>query len=103
MYGLKQALAVWQQHICSAILKLGRCKADPNLYCHSCGDLSVLCYVDDFLVCGKHDLAVQFTKDLEKEVLFKIEAELKPGKSVKVNFLGRVLRHNGGSVDICIE
>ena len=70
-----------------------RCKADPNLYCHchSSGDLYVLCYVDDPLVCGKHEHAVQFTKDLEKEVLLKIEAELKPGKSV--DFLGRVLRH----------
>ena len=102
MYGLKQAPALWQQHFCSTMLKLGmrRCKADPNLYCHPSGDLYVLCYVDDLLVCGKHQLAVQFTKDLEKEVLLKIEAELKPGKSV--NFLGRVLRHNGDSVDICM-
>ena len=79
------------------MLNLGmrRCKADPNLYCHPSGDLYALCYVDDLLVCGKHELAVQFTKGLEKEVLLKIEAELKPGKSV--NFLGRVLRHNGDS------
>ena len=88
MYGLKQAPALWQQHFCSTMLKLGmrRCKADPNLYCHSSGDLYVLCYVDDLLVCGKHELAVQFTKDLEKEVLLKIEAELKPGKSVKISW-----------------
>ena len=77
MCGLKQAPALWQQHFCST---------NPNLYCHPSGGLYVLCYVDDLLVCGKHELAVQFTKDLEKEVLLKIEAELKPGKSVKISW-----------------
>ena len=103
MYGLKQAPALWQQHFCSVMIKLGmrRCKADPNLYCHTSGDLCVLCYVDDLLVCGKQELTTKFTEDLKKEVLLKVEGELKPGNTV--NFLGRILKHNGDSIDLTMS
>ena len=103
MYGLKQAPALWQNHFCSVMLGLGfhRCKADPNLYCHKSGRLYVLCYVDDLLVCGDPDLTKEFTDKLAKEVLLKIEGELKAGTTV--NFLGRTLKHNGDSVDIIMS
>ena len=85
------------------MIKLGmrRCKADPNLYCHTSGDLYVLCYVDDLLVCGKQELTTKFTEDLKKEVLLKVEGELKPGNTV--NFLGRILKHNGDSIDLTMS
>ena len=59
------------------------------------------CYVDDLLVCGNPDRIKPFTEQLSKEVLLKIEGELKPQTSV--NFLGRTLKHNGDSIDITMS
>ena len=75
MYGLKPAPALWQQHFCSTMLNLGmrRCKADPKLVLSSLWRLYALCYVDDLLVCGKHELCRAITKGLEKEVLLKLK------------------------------
>eukprot|EP00438_Fugacium_kawagutii_P003018 Skav203149 [mRNA] locus=scaffold626:61922:63415:+ [translate_table: standard] len=100
MYGLKQAPALWQTHFANTMASLGfhRCKTDPNLYCHSSKELYVLCYVDDLLVCGNPDRIKAFTEQLSKEVLLKVEGELKP--QTTVNFLGRTLKHNGDSIDI---
>ena len=103
MYGLKQAPALWQTHFAKTMISLGfhRCKTDPNLYVHSSKELYVLCYVDDLLVCGNPDRIKPFTEQLSKEVLLKIEGELKPQTSV--NFLGRTLKHNGDSIDITMS
>ena len=52
-----------------------RCKTEPNLYCHSCKELYVLCYVDDLLVCGNPErikVFKVFTEQLSKEVLLKV-------------------------------
>eukprot|EP00438_Fugacium_kawagutii_P021963 Skav208059 [mRNA] locus=scaffold1124:307567:309060:- [translate_table: standard] len=100
MYGLKQAPALWQTHFANTMASLGfhRCNTDPNLYCHSSKELYVLCYVDDLLVCGNPERIKAFTEQLSKEVLLKVEGELKPQTSV--NFLGRTLKHNGDSIDI---
>ena len=103
MYGLKQAPALWQTHFAKTMISLGfhRCKTDPNLYVHSSKELYVLCHVDDLLVCGNPDRIKPFTEQLSKEVLLKIEGELKPQTSV--NFLGRTLKHNGDSIDITMS
>ena len=100
MYGLKQAPALWQTHFAKTMISLGfhHCKTDLNLYCHSSKELYVLCYVDDLLVCGNPERIKVFTEQLSKEVLLKVEGELKP--QTTVNFLGRTLRHNGDSIDI---
>ena len=97
MYGLKQAPVLWQIHFAKTMVSLGfhRCKTDPNLCCHSSKELYVLCYVDDFLVCGKPECT---TEQLSKEVLSKVEGELK--RQATVNFSGRTLWHNGDSIDI---
>ena len=100
MYGLRQAPALWQTHFAKTMISLGfhRCKTDPNLYCHSSKELYVLCYVDDLLVCGNPEGIKVFTEQLSKEVLLKVEGELK--QQTTVNFLGGTLRHNGDSIDI---
>ena len=100
MYGLKQAPALWETHSAKTMISHGfhRCKTDPNLYCHSPKELYVLCYVDDLLVCGNPERIKVFTEQLSKEVLLKVEGELKP--QTTVNFLGRTLGHNSDSVDI---
>ena len=59
--------------------------------------------MDDLLVCGNPECGNPerikvFTEQLSKEVLLKVEGELKP--QTTVNFLGRTLRHNGDSIDI---
>ena len=73
-----------------------RCKTDPNLCCHSSKELYVLCYVDDLLVCGNPERTKVFTEQLSKEVLLKVEGELKP--QATVCFLGRRL-----SIDITMQ
>ena len=82
--------------------KLGfrRCKSDPNLYCHESGKLYVLAYVDDLLVVGTDETRKDFMSRLSEEVLLKETGQLVPG--TEHTFLGRRLRHNGDSIDVCI-
>ena len=91
MYGLRQAP------------KLGfrRCKSDPNLYCHESGRLYVLAYVDDLLVVGTDEMRKSFMSQLSEEVLLKETGQLVPGS--EHTFLGRRLRHNGDSIDVCMS
>ena len=94
MYGLRQAPKLWQEHFAEVMTtKLGfrRCKSDPNLYCHESGRLYVLAYVDDLLVVGTDEMRKSFMSQLSEEVL------------LKETFLGRRLRHNGDSIDVCMS
>ena len=83
--------------------KLGfrRCKTDPNLYCHERGQLYVLAYVDDLLVVGTDEMRKSFMSQLPEEVLLKETGQLVPG--TEHTFLGRRLRHNGDSIDVCMS
>ena len=73
--------ALAQHHCCSTMLGLGfhRCNEDPNLQCHKLGRLYVLSHVDDLLVCEDPDLTKEFIDELFKQVLLKIEGELRAG------------------------
>ena len=82
-------------------LKIRRCKSDPNLYCHESGKLYVLAYVDDLLVVGTDEMRKQFMSRLSEEVLLKETGQLVPGP--EHTFLGRRLRHNGDSIDVCMS
>ena len=103
MYGLKQSPALWQSHFQNIMAKLGmkRCKTDANLYCHDSRSLYARCYVDDILVCGDGPLTDEFIKSLSEEVLLKVEDHLTAGTSA--TFFGRMLRHNGDSIDISMS
>ena len=78
-----------------------RCKSDSNLYCHELGRLYVLAYVDDLLVVGTDEMRKDFMSKLSEEVLPKETGKLVPG--TEHTFLGRRLRHNGDSIDVCIH
>ena len=78
-----------------------RCKSDPNLYCHESGRLYVLAYVDDLLVIGTDEMRKDFMSRLSEEVLLKETGKLVPG--TEHSFLGRRLRHNGDSIDVCMS
>ena len=104
MYGLRQAPKLWQEHFAEVMTaKLGfrRCKSDPNLYCHESGGLYVLAYVDDLLVVGTEQMRKEFMSKLSEEVLLKETGKLVPG--TEHTFLGRRLRHNGDSIDVCMS
>ena len=104
MYGLRQAPKLWQEHFAEVMTtKLGfrRCKSDPNLYCHESGRLYVLAYVDDLLVVGTDEMRKSFMSQLSEEVLLKETGQLVPGS--EHTFLGRRLRHNGDSIDVCMS
>ena len=104
MYGLRQAPKLWQEHFAEVMTtKLGfrRCKSDPNLYCHESGRLYVLAYVDDLLVVGTDEMRKSFMSQLSEEVLLKETGQLVPGS--KHTFLGRRLRCNGDSIDVCMS
>ena len=104
MYGLRQAPKLWQEHFAEVMTsKLGfrRCKSDPNLYCHESGKLYVLAYVDDLLVVGTDEMRKEFMSRLSEEVLLKETGQLVPG--TEHTFLGRRLRHNGDSIDVCMS
>ena len=104
MYGLRQAPKLWQEHFAEVMTtKLGfrRCKSDPNLYCHESGRLCVLAYVDDLLVVGTDEMRKSFMSQLSEEVLLKETGQLVPGS--EHTFLGRRLRHNGDSIDVCMS
>ena len=104
MYGLRQAPKLWQEHFAEVMTsKLGfrRCKSDPNLYCHASGKLYVLAYVDDLLVVGTDEMRKDFMSRLSEEVLLKETGQLVPG--TEHTFLGRRLRHNGDSIDVCMS
>ena len=102
MYGLRQAPKL--EHFAEVMTtKLGfrRCKSDPNLYCHESGRLYVLAYVDDLLVVGTDEMRKSFMSQLSEEVLLKETGQLVPGS--EHTFLGRRLRHNGDSIDVCMS
>ena len=104
MYGLRQAPKLWQEHFAEVMTsKLGfrRCKSDPNLYCHESGKLYVLAYVDDLLVVGTDEMRKDFMSRLSEEVLLKETGQPVPGP--EHTFLGRRLRHNGDSIDVCVS
>ena len=103
MYGLRQAPKL-QEHFAEVMTtKLGfrRCKSDPNLYCHESGRLYVLAYVDDLLVVGTDEMRKSFMSQLSEEVLLKETGQLVPRS--EHTFLGRRLRHNGDSIDVCMS
>ena len=104
MYGLRQAPKLWQEHfaeVMTAKLGVRRYKSDPNLYCHESGELYVLAYVDDLLVVGTERMRKEFMSKLSEEVLLKETGKLVPG--TEHTFLGRRLRHNGDSIDVCMS
>ena len=104
MYGLRQAPKLWQEHFAEVMTsRMGfrRCKSDPNLYCHESGKLYVLAYIDDLLVVGTDEMRKDFTSKLSEEVLLKETGNLVPG--TEHTFLGRRLRHNGDSIDVCMS
>ena len=102
MYGLRQAPKLWQEHFAEVMTtKLGRCKSDPSLYCHESSRLYVLAYVDDLLVVGTDEMRKSFMSQLSEEVLLKETGQLVPGS--EHTFLGRRLRHNGDSIDVCMS
>ena len=81
--------------------KLGfrRCKSDPSLCCHEIGKLYVLAYGDDLLAVGTDEMKKIFMFQLSEEVLLKETGQLVP--EAAHTFLGRKLRHNGDSIDVC--
>ena len=95
---LKQSPQFWQSHFASVMRRLGfrRCKSDSNLFCHSSKNLYVLADLD-LLIVGDPELQKAFLDSLSKEFV-KVTGHWEPSK--KVSFLGRKLRHNGGSIDI---
>ena len=104
LYGLRQAPKLWQEHFAEVMTtKLGcrRCKSDPNLYCHESSRLYVPAYVDDLLVVGTDEMRKSFMSQLSEEVLLKETGQLVPGS--EHTFLGRRLRHNGDSIDVCMS
>ena len=105
MYGLRQAPKLWQEHFADVMiskLRFRRCKSDSNLYCHESGKLYVLAYVDDLLVVGTDEMRKEFMSRLSsEEVLLKETGQLVPG--TEHTFLGRRLRHNGDSIDVCVS
>ena len=104
MYGLRQAPKLWQEHFAEVMTtKLGfrRCKSDPNLYCHESSRLYVLAYVDDLLVVGTDEMRKSFMSQPSEEVLLKETGQLVPGS--EHTFLGRRLRRNGDSIDVCMS
>lgn len=98
MYGLKHAPALWQTHFVKVMteFRFHRCNADSNLHCHSSTELFVLCYVEDFLVCGTRHTTKKFPDRQSKEVPLKVERELRPQTSA--NYPSRTLKHNGDSI-----
>ena len=74
--------------------------SDPNLYCHESGKLYVLAHVDDLLVVGTDEMRKSFMPQLSEEVLLKETGQLVPGTEHR---LGRRLRHNGDSIDVCMS
>ena len=80
MYGLRQA---------------------PKLCCHESGKLYVLAYVDDLLVVGTDEMRKDFMSRLSEGVLLKETGQLVPG--TEHTFLGRRLRRNGDSTDVCMS
>ena len=78
-----------------------RCKSDSNLYCHESGRRYVLAYVDDLLVVGTDEMCKDFMSKLSEEVLLKETGKLVP--RTEHTFLGRRLRHNGDSIDVCMS
>ena len=104
MYGLRQAPKLWQEHFAEVMTsRMGfrRCKSDPNLYCHESGRLRVLAFVDELLVVGTDEVRKDFMSKLSEEVLLKETGKLVPG--TEHTFLGRRLRHNGDSIDVCMS
>ena len=104
MYGLRQAPKLWQGHFAELMTsKLGfrRCKSDPNRYCHESGKLYVLAYVDDLLVVGTDEMRKDFMSRQSEEDLLEETGQLVPG--TEHTFLGRRLRHNGDSIDVCMS
>ena len=104
MCGLRQAPKLWQEHFAEVMTSkhgFRRCKSDPNLYCDESGKLYVLAYVDDLLVVGTDETRKEFMSRLSEEVLLKGTGQLVPG--TEHTFLGRRLRHNGDSIDVCMS
>ena len=104
MYGLRQAPKLWKEHFAEVMTsKLGfrRCKSDPNRYRHESGKLYVLAYVDDLLVVGTDEMRKEFMSRLSEEVLLTETGQLVPG--TEHTFLGRRLRHDGDSIDVCMS
>ena len=61
----------------------------------------MLAYVDDLLVVGTDEMRKSFMSQLPEEVLLKETGQLVPG--TEHTFLGRRLRHNGDSIDVCVS
>eukprot|EP00439_Symbiodinium_sp_Y106_P076184 s1789_g15.t1 len=68
---------------------------------HESGRLYVLAYVDDLLVVWTHGMRKSFMSQLSEEVLLKETGQLVPGS--EHTFVGRRLRRNGGSIDVCMS
>ena len=61
----------------------------------------MLAYVDDLLVVGTERMRKEFMSKLSEEVLLKETGKLVPG--TEHTLLGRRLRHNGDSIDVCMS
>ena len=61
----------------------------------------MLAYVDDLLVVGTDEMRKEFMSRLSEEVLLKETGQPVPG--TEHTFLGRRLRHNGDSIDVCMS
>ena len=58
-------------------------------------------YIDDLLVVGTDEMRKDFMSRLSEEILLKETGQLVPG--TEHTFLGKRLRHNGDSVDVCMS
>eukprot|EP00439_Symbiodinium_sp_Y106_P019913 s3222_g2.t1 len=103
MYGLRQAPKL-QEHFAEVMTtKLGfrRCKSDPNLYCH---ESPANIHERIHLLDNQHpcdEMRKSFMSQLSEEVLLKETGQLVPRS--EHTFLGRRLRHNGDSIDVCMS
>ena len=82
-----------------AQIGLQRCKSDPSLFVANQSDIFLIAYVDDLLITGSDQAAVQYMVDLIKgELLLKDVGWLSPGLSCR--FLGRHIHHYGSQITL---
>ena len=104
LYGLRIAAQQWSRHLAKLLKFLKRlcgleaCETEPCLFSGTvCGGqrVVVLCYVDDLLVTGDSDEAIDYVVEKLKEaVKLKVTADL--DRDGTITFLGRQIYRNPG-------
>ena len=103
LYGLKNALKLWQQHLAATLESHGfrHMKSDPNLYYSASRKVYILCYVDDLMIFGDKKAVADVVESLQKELLLRVTGELSEGQDAA--FLGRRMRRTSTSVEMFMQ